>query len=180
MHRVLGPMTVPTAGMTEGAEVGNGTNCLHFLWVQPLQGDTDEHYMTETATNLRLWKIMTHWRPNTGTGRAKQRNTVWVTPTLKVCRVSNKIKRSILSVHDTYRGFLQSTLNFRCTDRTRARHQGWYRFSQGNAKSKLALSVFHLMTQTSRREQKNNNKALQTKIRKMKSVSSEMLNVTTD
>ena len=27
-----------TAGMTEGAEVGNETNCLHFLRVQPLQG----------------------------------------------------------------------------------------------------------------------------------------------
>lgn len=30
--------TVQTAGMTEGAEVGNETNCLHFLRVQPLQG----------------------------------------------------------------------------------------------------------------------------------------------
>lgn len=30
--------TVPTAGMTEGAELGTETNCLHFLRVQPLQG----------------------------------------------------------------------------------------------------------------------------------------------
>lgn len=30
--------TAQTAGMTEGAEVGNETNCLHFLRVQPLQG----------------------------------------------------------------------------------------------------------------------------------------------
>lgn len=30
--------TVPTAGLTEGAELGNETNCLHFLRVQPLRG----------------------------------------------------------------------------------------------------------------------------------------------
>lgn len=37
VHRVACD-TVPTAGMTEGAELGNETNCLHFLRVQPLQG----------------------------------------------------------------------------------------------------------------------------------------------
>lgn len=30
--------TVQTAGMTEGAELGNKTNCLHFLGERPLQG----------------------------------------------------------------------------------------------------------------------------------------------
>lgn len=42
MHRFLvlcvACDTAQTAGMTEGAEVGNETNCLHFLRVQPLQG----------------------------------------------------------------------------------------------------------------------------------------------
>lgn len=42
MHRFLvlcvACDTVQTAGMTEGAEVGNETNCLHFLRVQPLEG----------------------------------------------------------------------------------------------------------------------------------------------
>lgn len=46
--------TAQTAGMTEGAEVGNETNCLHFLRVQPLRGTPMN--ITEMATNLRLRK----------------------------------------------------------------------------------------------------------------------------
>lgn len=52
--------TVQTAGMTEGAKLGKETNCLHFLRVQPLQGTPMN--ITEMATNLRLWKIMTRMR----------------------------------------------------------------------------------------------------------------------
>lgn len=68
-------------------------------------GNTDEHYMTEIATNLWLWKIMTHQRANTVTGRGKQRNCVWAIPTSKVCRVSNKIKWSNLTVAHVSRVF---------------------------------------------------------------------------
>lgn len=65
-------------------------------------GNTDEHYMTEIATNVWLWKIMTHRRANTVTGRGKQTNCVWVISTLQVCRVNNKIKRSNFTVHNMY------------------------------------------------------------------------------
>lgn len=44
-----------SAGMTEGGELGNKTNCLHFLRLQPLRGAADEHY----TTNLQLRKIQT-------------------------------------------------------------------------------------------------------------------------
>lgn len=41
--------------MAEGGELGNKTNCFHFLTVQPLQGAANEHY----TTNLQVWKIQT-------------------------------------------------------------------------------------------------------------------------
>lgn len=102
---------------------------------------------------------MTHRRASTVTGREKQRNYVSVISTLKVCRVSNKMKWSNLTVHDTYRGLFTKHLE------VQMHVQGTYkpprvglvrrRRQQSPKFSMPALSRFHLVVQLSRREQRN-------------------------
>lgn len=56
--------TVPTAGMTEGAELGNETNCLHFLRAQPLQGTPMNITQLKQQQICDSGKIMTRMREN--------------------------------------------------------------------------------------------------------------------
>lgn len=56
--------TAQTAGMTEGAELGNETNCLHFLRVQPLQGTLMNITRLKPQQICDSGKIMTRMRAN--------------------------------------------------------------------------------------------------------------------
>lgn len=147
-------------------------------------GNTDEHYMTEIATNVWLWKIMTHRRANTVTGRGKQTNCVWVISTLQVCRVNNKIKRSNITVHNMYWDLFTKHLE------VETRVQGTYkpprvglvqrRQQQSPEVSILALSRFHLVAHLSRREKRNvrgekKSQASQMKIPKRKRIMFDVL-----
>lgn len=73
--------TVQTAGVTEGAQLENQTNCLHFLRVQPLQGTPlNVTQLERYATNLRLGEITTRMRVNEvkleNNGVRRERNSV--------------------------------------------------------------------------------------------------------
>lgn len=122
-------------------------------------GNTDEHYMTEIATNVWLWKIMTHRRANTVTERGKQMNYVWVISTFQVCRVNNKIKRSNCTVHNMYRDLFTKHLEVEThvQDTYKPLRVGLVqrRQQQSPEVSILALSRFHLVAHLSRREKRN-------------------------